>query len=61
MQLFDKLKEQQPNFEEKIIAVPSDMMEPRLGLSEEDTKIIHENITAVFHVAATIKFDEKLE
>lgn len=59
--LFDKLKEQQPNFEEKIIAVPSDMMEPRLGLSEEDTKIIHENITAVFHVAATIKFDEKLD
>ena len=37
------------------------MLEPKLGLSEEDTQTIQENVNIIFHVAATIKFDEKLE
>ncbi|XP_072047435.1 fatty acyl-CoA reductase 1-like [Amphiura filiformis] len=59
--LFDKLKLEQPNFEDKIIAVSSDMLEPKLGLSEENTNILQQNVNMVFHVAATVKFDEKLD
>ncbi|XP_072047460.1 fatty acyl-CoA reductase 1-like [Amphiura filiformis] len=59
--LFEKLKSEQPNFEDKIIPVSSDMLEPKLGLNEENAKILQQNVNIVFHVAATIKFDEKLD
>lgn len=35
-----------------------DFMEPELGLSEEDRQTLIDNVDVVFHVAATVKFDE---
>ena len=36
-------------------------MKPNLGLSEEDTATITDNVSVVFHSAATVKFDEPLK
>ncbi|XP_071955375.1 fatty acyl-CoA reductase 1-like [Antedon mediterranea] len=58
--LFDKLRQSQPNFADKIHAINSDLQHSKLGLSDEDIATLREKVTVVFHVAATIKFDEKL-
>lgn len=32
-----------------------------LGISEADQSLLFQNVSVVFHSAATVKFDEKLE
>ena len=59
-QLFDKLRKQQPDFEQKLLPVCGDVMQPDLGISEDDRRMLEEGINVVFHSAATIKFDETL-
>ena len=44
----------------KLVALEGDMMKPGLGLSPTDTKVIIENVTVIFNLAATIRFDEDL-
>ncbi|XP_077995088.1 fatty acyl-CoA reductase 1-like [Glandiceps talaboti] len=59
--LFDKVREENPNGLERIIAVKSDMLEPGLGLSDEDREMLQQEVGVVFHVAATVRFDEKMK
>lgn len=59
-QMFDRLKREQPNFRKKICIVTGDLEEPDLGLNESEKKLIMSEVNCVFHVAATVKFDEKL-
>lgn len=58
--LFDKLRKDQPDFEQKIVAVGGDVVQPDLGISQEDRLMLKEKIHIVFHSAATIRFDETL-
>uniref|UniRef100_A0A7N8X788 Fatty acyl-CoA reductase n=1 Tax=Mastacembelus armatus TaxID=205130 RepID=A0A7N8X788_9TELE len=53
--LFERLQEEQPGFAEKIIALSSDLTQPKLDLSKEDQSILAENINIVFHCAATVR------
>lgn len=50
-----------PNFREKIAAVKGDCSLPRLGLSDEDYKLLTRNVSVIFHGAATVRFDEPLK
>ncbi|KAA0724491.1 Fatty acyl-CoA reductase 1 [Triplophysa tibetana] len=59
--LFDKLREEQPNFAEKIVAVNSDLTQPDMDLSKEDQETLTSCINIVFHCAATIRFNEPLK
>uniref|UniRef100_A0A8C2C036 Fatty acyl-CoA reductase n=1 Tax=Cyprinus carpio TaxID=7962 RepID=A0A8C2C036_CYPCA len=59
--LFDRLREEQPDFAEKIIAVKSDLTQPDLDLSIEDQETLIGCINIVFHCAATIRFNEPLK
>lgn len=59
--LFDKLREKHPKFRHQIIAVAGDCTEPGLGLSEVDRSTIAQRVSIVFHVAATVRFDEKMK
>uniref|UniRef100_A0A8C1M9C9 Fatty acyl-CoA reductase n=1 Tax=Cyprinus carpio TaxID=7962 RepID=A0A8C1M9C9_CYPCA len=59
--LFDRLREEQPDFTEKIIAVKSDLTQPDLDLSIEDQETLIGCINIVFHCAATIRFNEPLK
>lgn len=38
-----------------------DILHPNLGLSAEDTEILIEKVSVIFHTAATVKFDEALK
>lgn len=46
--------------EEKLKAVLGDMTELRLGLSDKDYDFLVENVSVVFHVAASVRFDEPI-
>lgn len=60
-QLFDTIKEQKPGLmEEKLYPVLGDMTELRLGLSDEDYRFLVDNVSVVFHVAASVRFDESI-
>ncbi|KAI9579192.1 hypothetical protein GQX74_004664 [Glossina fuscipes] len=59
--IFDTMKMMKPKFRHHIISIPGDCMLPDLGLSHEDRRILIENVNIVFHMAATVRFDEKLK
>jgi len=58
--LFEKLKAEDNGFRKKIIAVEGDCTLPGLGLSPDDRQCIVENVNIVFHMAATVRFNETL-
>ncbi|XP_062402809.1 fatty acyl-CoA reductase 1 isoform X1 [Sardina pilchardus] len=59
--LFDRLRDEQPDFAEKIVAVNSDLTLPELDLRKEDQETLAANVNIVFHCAATIRFNEPLK
>lgn len=45
----------------KIVVIQGDCALETLGISEEDRKLITDNVSLIYHFAATIRFDEKLK
>jgi len=58
--LFESIKRDNPENLKKIIPINGDIMDENLALSPEDMQILINNVTVVFHSAATVKFDEDL-
>ena len=44
-----------------MVPIAGDMCLPGLGVSTSDVKILSDNVSIVFHSAATVKFDEALK
>ena len=59
--VFDNIREKTPEVLLKLVCIPGDIIEPNLGLDENDRKTLENNIDIVFHVAATVKFNEPLK
>ncbi|XP_011499624.1 PREDICTED: putative fatty acyl-CoA reductase CG5065 [Ceratosolen solmsi marchali] len=59
--LFAKLREELPKFRHQIVAISGDCSLPGLGISPSDREILIREVSIVFHVAATVRFDEKLK
>ncbi|XP_018619337.1 fatty acyl-CoA reductase 1 isoform X1 [Scleropages formosus] len=59
--LFDRLREEHPNFPDKIVPMSSDLTQPELDVSREDQQTLVDCINIVFHCAATIRFNEPLK
>ncbi|XP_022605021.1 fatty acyl-CoA reductase 1-like isoform X1 [Seriola dumerili] len=59
--LFDRVREDNPDFHQKIIPISSELMQPGLAISPEDVEKLTGCINIVFHCAATIRFDEPLK
>lgn len=59
--MFDQLKQEKPKFRHKIVGISGDCVLPGLGINPNDRKVLIENTNIVFHVAATVRFDEKLK
>ncbi|KAL4711305.1 hypothetical protein ACJJTC_019146 [Scirpophaga incertulas] len=58
---FDRLRREKPDiFESKVFVVAGDAMEPGLGLSEEDRALLVNRVNIIFHVAASVRFDDSL-
>jgi len=58
--LFERLKAENNGFRKKIIAVEGDSTQPGLGLSPDNRQRIVEHVNIVFHMAATVRFNETL-
>lgn len=58
--LFDKLKVEQPKFRHKVYPISGDCSTKDMGISEYDESLLCERVNVVFHVAATVRFDEKM-
>lgn len=58
--VFSRLRRENESMLQRIVAVSGDITFPGLGLSPVDQRILSENVSIVFHVAATIRFDEPL-
>ncbi|XP_067347313.1 fatty acyl-CoA reductase 1 isoform X2 [Channa argus] len=59
--LFDRVREDNPEFYQKIIPISSELTQPGLAISPEDVEKLSICINIVFHCAATIRFDEPLK
>ncbi|XP_068442967.1 fatty acyl-CoA reductase 1-like isoform X2 [Clinocottus analis] len=59
--LFDRVREDDPDFHQKIIPISSELTQPGLAISPEDVEKLSARINVVFHCAATIRFDEPLK
>lgn len=60
-QLFDRIRNEKPDFTNFIKVIEGNLEEPSMGLSLDDRDWMIENVNFVFHCAATIKFNEPLE
>jgi fatty acyl-CoA reductase len=54
------VREEQPDFIDRIVPITGDILSPQLGISAEDEAKLISEVSIVFHSAATVKFDEAL-
>lgn len=59
-QLFSIVKQKSPQVFEKLTAIDGDLTDENLGLSETNAQTLLDEVSIVFHCAATVKFDEAL-
>ncbi|XP_055691193.1 putative fatty acyl-CoA reductase CG5065 [Lutzomyia longipalpis] len=59
--IFDKRRQEHPNSLNKLLPIYGDISLEVLGLSKDDQALLCRNVSVVFHLAATVKFDEKLK
>ncbi|CAG9794360.1 unnamed protein product [Diatraea saccharalis] len=55
--VFDNVRQKNPSQLEKLTVVSGDITKPQLGLQQESIDLL-QNVSVVFHSAATIKFEE---
>jgi len=58
--VFEKIKEINPDAFSKLVPLAGDIGEDNLGLSNADRKLLIENVSIVFHSAATLDFETGL-
>ncbi|KAB0791177.1 hypothetical protein PPYR_02977 [Photinus pyralis] len=59
--LFDSLRSTCPKFRHKVVGIAGDCSLTDLGLTIQDRQLLIQEVSIVFHVAATVRFDEKLK
>lgn len=59
--IFNVMKKVAPKFRHQFQGIAGDCLLPDLGLSREDRKLLIQRVNIVFHMAATVRFDEKLK
>lgn len=60
-QLFDGVRQRGIDVEQKVLLVEGDVTEPHLGLSEQNLLRVMNEVSVIYHSAATVKFDEPLK
>ncbi|KAF7286596.1 hypothetical protein GWI33_004636 [Rhynchophorus ferrugineus] len=59
--VFIKLSEIYPDYKNKVVGISGDFDEDGIGLTEESKKLIADKVNIIYHVAATVRFDEKIK
>ncbi|XP_063629941.1 putative fatty acyl-CoA reductase CG5065 [Cydia splendana] len=60
-QMFNRLKRDQKRAVQKIILIQGDVLTDDLGISSEDMKTLSEDVSVVFHLAATLRMEATLK
>lgn len=55
------IKKHNPSVLDHVIPIEGDITQPELGISNIDQQTLFNNVSIVFHSAATVKFDEQLK
>ncbi|KAK7862555.1 hypothetical protein R5R35_000005 [Gryllus longicercus] len=58
--LFDRVRAQRPEALGRLQAVEGDSAQPGLALAEADARVLAERVSVVFHLAASVRFDDPL-
>lgn len=58
--IFERIRLKNPEVLNKLRCIPGDINDNNIGLSDGDVKKLVDNIHIVFHVAATVRFNEPL-
>ncbi|KAF7492661.1 Putative fatty acyl-CoA reductase [Sarcoptes scabiei] len=58
--IFDRIREKDSSLLEKVTPIAGDIVLPGLGISKSDTELLSDEVSIVFHSAATVKFDEPM-
>jgi len=58
--VFDPLRKTAANFKDKLVPIRGNIVEAGLGLSEENVSRLKREVSAVFHLAGSAKFDDDL-
>lgn len=61
LKIFDRVRETDDGFFKKLVAVEGDVTLPGFGISSDDMQLLIDNVSIVFHSAATVRFDEDLK
>ncbi|CAH1107542.1 unnamed protein product [Psylliodes chrysocephalus] len=59
--IFGRLKKEHPKFKHRVVGIAGDCSVSGLGLSITDRQTLISKVNIVFHVAATVRFDENLK
>ncbi|GAB1866827.1 Fatty acyl-CoA reductase [Camponotus japonicus] len=59
--IFDRIRSECPDVLNKIFPVKGDLGMPELGLQPEDKEMLIQRVNIVFHIAATVRFNEPLK
>ncbi|RZF39187.1 hypothetical protein LSTR_LSTR014673 [Laodelphax striatellus] len=59
--VFNRLQKENPTALSKVIALAGDVTEVDLGLNEKDQERLKNDVTVIFHSAATVRFNERLK
>lgn len=60
-ELFYEARRCAPDFAQKVVAMNGELTAERMGLSDADYDVIVNKVSVVFHVAATVKFTERIK
>jgi len=59
IQLFDVLRSQRPTSFDKVIPIFGNIATENLGLLPADREILIDRVSMIFHIAASVRFDER--
>ncbi|GBM75522.1 hypothetical protein AVEN_180636-1 [Araneus ventricosus] len=60
-EIFEKLRKETPELLGKVLVISGDASLPNLGMNGDDTQLLLEEVSIVFHCAAVINFKKPLE
>ncbi|XP_031631437.1 putative fatty acyl-CoA reductase CG5065 [Contarinia nasturtii] len=59
--VFDRVRESNPEYLQKIVFIAGDLSKANIDISNEDLHILKKNVNIVFHLAATVRFDQSIK
>lgn len=55
------MRKEQPRFDEVVTIVTGDVMLPQLGVDSDELNPVIQEVSIVFHCAASVKFNEPMQ